>query len=503
MIRLCVSVLCLLSTLILSNVSFAQAIRAGVAKVDITKHEAGPVNDPLFAKALVIADDRKTMVLVSVDAVAIGEIGYIKNDYLPAVRKQLESDLGIPANHLVVNASHCHGIVCDDVAERTLEAIRKAKSSMVPVRIGTGLGTEDRIMENRRLKMKDGREIDVRHAYSLPADDQVAGIGPVDPKIGVVRIDRMDGSPLAVLYQFACHPIQGAASGGNTADLSGVASRVIEENLGHDSVALFFQGCGGDINPVLYKDVHQPRDGSWHGTMLGLSTLQALRKIETRGDVIVDYQHTTIEVPRANLEPRIAEMEIERERLMNNLKGTSLNLKTFLPLAVQYQLDPEHPSYYSHRYLREQEQGREDLKRLDAENRRNMAAYVENIQTMESLTRLQTNLALLRKHHVDNTSAPKRTIDVEVCGVRLGDFRLVTFPGELTVQIGLNIQRASQLEGVFVSGYTNGYIYYCPTADQLRNLGGAQEDSDCILDAAWQEKFETHALGVLRALDGR
>lgn len=503
MIRLCVSVLCLLSTLILSNVSFAQAIRAGVAKVDITKHEAGPVNDPLFAKALVIADDRKTMVLVSVDAVAIGEIGYIKNDYLPAVRKQLESDLGIPANHLVVNASHCHGIVCDDVAERTLEAIRKAKSSMVPVRIGTGLGTEDRIMENRRLKMKDGREIDVRHAYSLPADDQVAGIGPVDPKIGVVRIDRMDGSPLAVLYQFACHPIQGAASGGNTADLSGVASRVIEENLGHDSVALFFQGCGGDINPVLYKDVHQPRDGSWHGTMLGLSTLQALRKIETRGDAIVDYQHTTIEVPRANLEPRIAEMEIERERLMNNLKGTSLNLKTFLPLAVQYQLDPEHPSYYSHRYLREQEQGREDLKRLDAENRRNMAAYVENIQTMESLTRLQTNLALLRKHHVDNTSAPKRTIDVEVCGVRLGDFRLVTFPGELTVQIGLNIQRASQLEGVFVSGYTNGYIYYCPTADQLRNLGGAQEDSDCILDAAWQEKFETHALGVLRALDGR
>ncbi len=503
MIRLCVSVLCLLSTLILSDVSFAQAIRAGVAKVDITKHEAGPVNDPLFAKALVIADDRKTIVLVSVDAVAIGEIGYIKNDYLPAVRKQLESDLGIPANHLVVNASHCHGIVCDDVAERTLEAIRKAKSSMVPVRIGTGLGTEDRIMENRRLKMKDGREIDVRHAYSLPADDQVAGIGPVDPKIGVVRIDRMDGSPLAVLYQFACHPIQGAASGGNTADLSGVASRVIEENLGHDSVALFFQGCGGDINPVLYKDVHQPRDGSWHGTMLGLSTLQALRKIETRGDAIVDYQHTTIEVPRANLEPRIAEMEIERERLMNNLKGTSLNLKTFLPLAVQYQLDPEHPSYYSHRYLREQEQGREDLKRLDAENRRNMAAYVENIQTMESLTRLQTNLALLRKHHVDNTSAPKRTIDVEVCGVRLGDFRLVTFPGELTVQIGLNIQRASQLEGVFVSGYTNGYIYYCPTADQLRNLGGAQEDSDCILDAAWQEKFETHALGVLRALDGR
>ena len=481
---------------------FAQSIRAGVAKVDITKLDAGPVNDPLFAKALVITDDRTTIVLVSLDAVAIGEIGYIKNDYLPTVRNHMEKELGIPANQLVVNASHCHGIVCDDVAERTLDAIRKAKNHMVPVKIGTGIGTEDRIMENRRLKMKDGREIDVRHAYSLPPDDQVAGIGPVDPKIGIVRLDRMDGSPLAVLYQFACHPIQGAASGGNTADLSGAASRVIEENLGGDCVALFFQGCGGDINPVLYKDVHQPRDGNWHGTMLGLSTLQALRKIEARADAKIGYVHTSIEVPRANLEPRIAELEIERERLISNLKGTSLNLKTFLPLAVQYQLDPEHPSYYSHRYLREQEQGREDLKRLDVENRRNMAAYVENIQTMESLTRLQTNSALLRKHHIDNTRASKRTIDVEVCGVRLGDFRLVTFPGELTVQIGLSIQRASQMQGVFVSGYTNGYIYYCPTAEQLRNLGGAQEDSDCILDAAWQEKFETHALGVLQKLQG-
>lgn len=475
-------------------------IRAGVAKIDITKIEAGPVNDPLYAKAIVVASGNTTIVLVSVDAVAIGEIGYIKNDYLPTVRKRIEAELGISGQQLVVNASHCHGVVCDDVADRTVEAIRLAKSRMVPVKIGSGIGTEDRIMENRRLRMKDGREIDVRHAYSLPPDDQVAGIGPVDPKIGVVRFDRMDGTPLAVLYQFACHPIQGAASGGNTADLVGAASKVIEENLGSDCIAVFFQGCGGDINPILYKDVRQPRDASWHGTLLGLSTLQAVRKIETRQDAAVGYVFETIEVPRANLEPRIAEMEIERERLVNNLRGTSLNLKTFLPLVVQYELDPEHPSYYSHRYLLEKEQGRDDLRRLDAENRKNIAAYIENIQTMESLTRLQTNLALLRKHHIDNTTAPKRTIDVEVCGIRLGDFRLVTFPGELTVQIGLNIQKASGVPGVFVSGYTNGYIYYCPTADQLRNLGGAQEDSDCILDPAWQEKFENLAIKTLQGL---
>ena len=28
----------------------------------------------------------------------------------------------------------------------------------------------------------------------------------------------------------------------------------------------------------------------------------------------------------------------------------------------------------------------------------------------------------------------------------------------------------------FVAGYTNGYIYYAPTAEQLLNPGAAQED---------------------------
>lgn len=500
MIRFLIVLIAVSSTLTKTDQSFAQNLRAGVAKVDITHREAGPVNDPLYAKALVVSDDRKTIALVSIDAVAIGEIGHIRNDYLPNVRRLVQAELGIPGDHLIVNASHCHGVVCDDVMQRTVEAIRQAHRQMVPVKIGTGVGTENRIMENRRLILKDGSQLDVRHAYSLPSDETVAAIGPVDPKIGVVRFDRADGSPLAVLFQFACHPIQGAASGGNTADLAGAASQVIEENLGPGCVALFFQGCGGDINPVLYKDVHQPRDGNWHGTLLGLSTLKTIRQIVTQAETKFAYSHTMLEVPRANLQPRIAEMEIERERLTNSLKGTSLNLKTFLPLVVQYQLDSEYPSYYSHRYLREKQLGREDLNRLDQENRRNIAAYIENIETMEHLTRLQTNLALLRKHHLDNTQAPKRTIDVEVSGVRLGNFKLITFPGELTVQIGLNIQKAHAIPETYVSGYTNGYIYYCPTAEQLRNVGRAQEDSDCILDPAWQEKFESLALEMLSNL---
>ena len=44
---------------------------AGVAKVDITDR-TGPVNDPCFAKALVLKSSGTTAVLITLDAVAVG-----------------------------------------------------------------------------------------------------------------------------------------------------------------------------------------------------------------------------------------------------------------------------------------------------------------------------------------------------------------------------------------------------------------------------------------------
>ena len=80
----------------------AAPLLAGVAKVDITNVDAGPVNDRLYARALVLKSDTTTAAIITVDAVAIGEIGHIKNDYLPKVRSRIEKSLGIkPANILV------------------------------------------------------------------------------------------------------------------------------------------------------------------------------------------------------------------------------------------------------------------------------------------------------------------------------------------------------------------------------------------------------------------
>lgn len=475
-------------------------LMAGVAKVDITSKTAVPAGDPLFAKALVLRKGAETVVLITVDAVAIGEIGHIGNDFMPKLREGLKRDMGLPADRLLVNASHCHGIVGPNVDELALRAVKDAAGAMVPVRVGAGTGHENRIQENRRLKLKNGREADVRHAYSLPPDETVAAIGPIDTEIGMLKLERMDGTVLALVYNFACHPIMGRADGGNTADISGFASRVIEDNLGHGAVALFVQGCGGDINPVRYKDVSQPRDAEPLGNLLGLSVLRAAKNIRCTEDRRLAMAHEVMSLPRANQTARIQTLEAERDRLVKSLKGTTLDLKTFLPLAVKYQLDPKYPSYSSHAYMGEQAKGINGLERLDEANRAAMASYIANIHAMEELTRLQTNLALLERHRKDGAAADWKNLEADVAALRVGGFALVTFPGELTVEIGLNIKRASPIRPAFVAGYTNGYLYYAPTAEQARNPGSAQEDSDCKLAPAWQKMFEEQALRMLGKL---
>lgn len=498
------SLLALLLLLTASSTAFllAAPLRAGAAKVDITHpdHPTRP-GDKLYAKALVLTDDTTTAVIITVDAVSLGEIGYIKNDYLPNVRAALAKELKIKPESVLINASHCHGIVCQerDMEQRTVQAVKEAYKKLEPVNVGVGTGHEDRVMENRRLKLKSGKEADVRHAYSLPPDDEVVGVGPVDPEIGILRIDRKDGTTLAVVYNFAVHPIQGVAGGENTADITGFASQVIEDNLSEGTIALFIQGCAGDINPALYKDVEKPRDAEAFGNMLGLSTLKAARKVKTCENAPLKLLNEPLTLPRGELQPRIYALESRQKELLGSLQGTTLNLKSFLPLAVKYKLS-DSPSHAAHRYFHEKGLGREELRKLDADNRKRIEQYLQNIYVMEDLTRLQENLRLLKIHQAQHIAAGKRTLDVELVGLRVGDFVLVTSPGELTCQIGLNIKKASPHANTFVAGYTNGYIYYAPTAEQLANVGGAQEDSDCLLAPEWQKLFEDRVAELLKKL---
>ena len=475
--------------------------RAGVARAEIGDDAGGgTVDAPLYTKALVLEGERDTLAVITVDAVALAEIGPLRDDFLGRIRDALRHELGLTADRILLNASHCHGRVREDCARIVVETVRRAWESRVPVRVGAGTGYEDRIMENRRLELKSGRVVDVRHAYSLPPDDEVVAVGPVDPDIPLLRLDREDGTPLAALFSFACHPIQGVPDGGNTADIAGFAAQMVEVGLGSDAIVLFLQGCGGDVNPILYKDVDHPRDAEPLGNKLGLSTLRALRGVECRADASLNIVTESLALPRSNPEPRIRAMEAERDRLVQSLKGTTLNLKSFLHLMAKYQAGVAFPSAPSHRYLRDEALSRKDWERLDALNRQSLRHYADNILAMEELTRIQTNLNLLRMHQRHHAEAGTTTLDIQLLAARIGDFALLGFPGELSVRIGLNIKAISPHPVTCVAGCSNGYIYYAPTAEQLRNPGSAQEDCDTLLAPEWQHYFEKAANDILRRL---
>ncbi len=479
-------------------------LRAGVAKSDITTEAEGVrVNDPLFAKALVLEGGSTRLAIIAIDATAIGGIGDIKDDFFPKLRARIQKELGIPGANVLVNASHTHPpgrLLCesDQQLERTFDAVRRATENLTPVRVGCGTGHEDRIMMNRALRLKNGLHWTIRHSNPCPPDEEVAGVGPVDPEIGVLRIDRLDGRPLAVVYNFACHPYLGVPRGGVTADFPGFASKVIEDNLGHDAMALFLQGAGGDITAVLYKDTSRPRDSEPFGTMLGLSTLEALRAIQT-GDATLNVINEPLLLPRrTDIPARIAALEQEQAGLLRSLRGTSLNVKTFVPLYIKYALSPDYPSYYSYRYLQAQQTGSDEMSGIDAQNRGHMDKYLRNIQAMEKLARIQDKIATLQRHQAINDASGESTVATEVQGIRIGNFVLITSPAEVLVEVGLNVKNASPHQHTFMAAYSNGYIHYGPPAADYDK--GGYEVTECFIAPEWQRLYEETAKEVLGRL---
>ena len=481
----------------------AGALRAGVAAEDITaENPTAVVHDRLYAKALVVADENTRIAIVALD------LGGASSTLVSAVRERLREELGIEPGHVLLNASHNHhtqGQVPNDVAARIVGAVRRASETMVPVKVGAGAGREDRIMMNRRLRMENGKDWTIRRANPSPKDSEVAALGPIDPEIGILRLDRASGGPLAVVYNFAGHAYGGVPSGGVSADFPGFASAVVEEGLGGGAKALFLQGAAGDVTPIRYKDVDAPPPTEQLGTMLGLSTLQAAGRISTREEAALAMISETVELPRRqDVEARIESLEKQQEEILQFFTGvgcgthgagTFLNFKSFLPLYLKHAIDPDHPAYSSYLYQHEEATGRDDLAKLDEENRKRLQKYLACIENMERLIRVRSNLQAYRRHQKRGATEP---IAVEIQGIRIGEFVLVTFPGEPFAEISLRIKEQSPFEHTFLAGYSNGHLGYAPTADAYDKE--AYEDALTPFAPEWQEIFEKKALEIIRRL---
>ncbi|MEI6157766.1 MAG: ribonuclease E/G, partial [Atribacterota bacterium] len=101
----------------------------------------------------------------------------IKEDIESLIRlwNRIQKKLKIPGCNVLVNASHTHPpdrMLCNDreQLERAFEAVLRAFENMTDVKIGYGIGHEDRISINRNLRLKNGRHWTIRHTNPSPPD---------------------------------------------------------------------------------------------------------------------------------------------------------------------------------------------------------------------------------------------------------------------------------------------------------------------------------------------
>lgn len=136
-------------------------LTAGTAKVDITTLDESHINDRLYGRILALCQGDITFVIIALDAVAIGGIEEIPDDFLERLRNELKSRYNIKPEHLLLSASHTHTAPPmirepEDLLALLSNAVGNALDNLEEVEFGYGSGCEKRIAVNRAIKMQDG-----------------------------------------------------------------------------------------------------------------------------------------------------------------------------------------------------------------------------------------------------------------------------------------------------------------------------------------------------------
>lgn len=498
------------------------SLLAGTAKIDITCREVGApayvvsdktrehiprelwdkkitVDDPLFLKVLVLDDGAKRYAFLTMDITAVGcrtitqdILGDSADDFMPRLRKRLEEEVGIAAECVTVCASHTHPpgrLLVDDDAQITLaaEAVRQAIQNMVPVRLGAGAAHQDKLTINRTIMMKDGTDYTLRACNPYPPDEEIEALRPIDPEVGVLRVDRLDGTPLAVVYNFASHLLIGTAGWNITADFPALTSAYVESALEHDAMAFFVQGAGGDVLEVSEMDLEHPRWRREFGVTLGESVIEAFRRAkpsEANFQVVTEVVSFPL---RKDISEVVEKLRAEQARLLASTRYTSLHFKSFLPLYLKYALNSEYPLQHAYRYLQAKETNYPGYTAMDERNRRAVEKYLSSMRAMERMARNEEKIETLRRHQEVIDTLGTAEVQAEVQGIRMGDSVYITAPMEVLTETGLQIKKASPFPHTFVASNTNGYLHYAPPASYYSR--GGYESTECLLAPAWEAIF--------------
>lgn len=217
------------------------------------------IHDPLMVKAIVLESKGTRLAYVILDiCVLTRQIGD------KAV--ELASELtGIPPQNIIWATSHTHSgpytmpffgakeeeVVNKDwlsaLPQKFAECVARADERKVPAKMSFLRAYNYNLPLNRRLRFKDGRELNNWLIDRGETAQCIGTAGPVDPEIGILAFDDMKGELIAVLFNFALH-LTTHFGEEFSADYPAVVAQRIREAFGERVVTLYMPGAMGDIN---------------------------------------------------------------------------------------------------------------------------------------------------------------------------------------------------------------------------------------------------------------
>lgn len=466
--------------------SSSRYLLAGVARADITPpvgiahanwgaqaHErAAGVDLPLWATALALSDGNVTTVICDLDIIGL------RAESAEKVRQAVVDRTGLAASHIRISYTHTHSgpstspssgwvsggseLVAgylDSIAAKVAGVAWEACNHLQPARIAAGSG-ESAIAVNRRYLTPD-KTVVVGHNWE----------GPVDHEVKVVRIDDLNGQPLAIIVNYACHPIiVGPYNDLITPDYPGIVKRVVEDAIG--AKCLFLQGATGDVGPIEGCTTHEPLVVYRKlGKRLGYAAAAVavnlegankqdryLRTLESGAPLgVFEYQIQ----PDSEVTLRVATRKVE------------MPLKEFPPFAVAEV---------------EAQRCADELQRLRREGSEEEVRWA-GMLAKRSRMRAERSRTYHGKSHAE----------LEIQAIRINEIVIVGMPGEPFVEIGLAIKAGSPFRHTLFSGYSNIGGSYIPMASAYP-VGGYEVDvtpyrpeaAQAVIDATLALLSELH-----------
>ena len=406
-------------------------------------------SDPLEITGVVLERGSSRVVILAADLT-----GY---DHVMAsrIREEVARVLDCDAAAVLLNASHSHAAPwarSDDsklggghdgysAGERAYvdrlpydfaSVALRAWRARAPARAAGGTGRVPGIAVNRRERTADGRTI--------------LGWNPdltIDEDVPTVRIDDLDGEPIATIAAFGCHPVVVGPEVGKTGtDFVGPLRRRVEELRG-GGVCVFLQGAAGNVLPLQAFFDHEGPELAMGGR-LGLEAAHAVADVDplAREIVKVDFGSVT----PISLYRKI----ILREQPDQTLAFTRRIIELpMLPSPTQDQLRSE---------LAEREKELNDAVAGGASRAvTNPINY--HVNWLTSMLAEGDRLA-------NWISSPG-----EVWAMRVGDCAIVGTPGELFSEIGQAVRSASPFPTTLFAGYCQGVLGYVATPEEYPHGG--------------------------------